>query len=573
MSFLDNAKIKAIDLMKQAYAYLSKTYGTNGSVFTPSSPTGQILNVVSHISELIFLYIDRVSSELNITKAQSRESIQGLARLTGHDSFRGTASSGICTLRLNPSKRDNVYGNSIKINNGSIFTIEECGNQYFLNLENDYITLNYSNNEPIYVEYIQGIKCEQTFVSSGEKLQSYNVNTKGMTDHNRVKVFVNNEEWKRVDSLYDMNYNEKCYMIKTSINMGMSIFFGNVDFGCCPESGKPIRVEYINHIGNDGDVSGENLHFKFSSYGIDERGDNVDLNNVLSITVEKSPSMGTNHEPLEFTRRIAPYMSKSFVLANPQNYVSFLGKYSQYTLLEAYNTKDDSYIEDDNVVYLRMIPNIKNKVSNVINGNDYFDINENEFILSDTDKYNILKTISDSGRQLISSEVVIEDIKIKRYALVIAIKYYERYDKNKIWSDVRTSLSNYFLNINRTDFIPKSDIISIVENIDGVDSVNAYFISEENEEAIKNGFYIDKIEWINPLTHLRETITKKVELKDGEDPRLGLDSFGDIKLNKNEIAIIKGGWSDRFNNSYDIELKANTLCGLSLLFNDEVRKK
>lgn len=568
MSFLNTAKIKAIDLLKQSYTYLSEMYGLNSSVFQPSSPTGQILSVVSNISELIFLYLDHAASELNISNAQNVESIQGLSRLTGHDPYRGNAAYGMCKLKMNPSAIADFSGEYIKITNGTQFVIEETGNQYFLNLDSDYITL-YINSEPIGVEYIQGVKGTQSFTADGEKLQSYNVNTKGMTDHDRVRVFVDNIEWKKVNSLYDMGYDEKCYMLKTSINMGLSVFFGNKDFGKCPESGKVIKVEYINHIGDSGDATGGALHFKFTTYGTDQANEDVDLNKLLSVSVESAPSMGTNYEPIELTRRIAPYMSKSFVLANPDNYTAFLSKYSQFSYVEAYNTKDDSYTNDDNVVYLRIIPNIADKVTKKSDSVDYFNLPESEFNLSDTEKAGIIQVLDDSGRQLVSSEVIIEDLTINKYALVIAIKYFSKADKNQLWVDIRSKLNTYFININRTDMIPKSDIVAMIESISGIDSVNVYFISEKNETAITNGYYMTSYEWINPETHLRETITKRVNLNEGEDPRLGLDGFGDIELKKNEIAIIKGGWSDRNGNEFAVDVKPDTLCGLSVIFTSQ----
>lgn len=565
MGFLNTAKIKAVDLLKQSYTYLNELYGTTGATFQPSSPSGQILSVVAHISELIFLYLEHAASELNIMRAQTTESVQGLSRLTGHDPFRGAAASGMCKIKINPSSIQDFEGDYIKIYNNTTFVIEETGNQYFLNLDSDYIILK-TNSEPINIEFVQGVKADQTFVANGEKLQSYNVNAKGMTDHNRVKVFVDSVEWKRVESLYDMGYDDECYMIKTSANMGLSIFFGNKDFGKCPESGKQIRVEYINHIGRSGNMTGEALHFNFTMFGIDEHGENVDLNKILSVSVEKNPSMGANYEPIELTKRIAPHMSKSFVLANPDNYTAFLSKYSQFSYVEAYNTKDDNYADDDNIVYLRITPNIKDKVTKQSDSIDYFSLPENEFVLSDDEKDGIIKVLDDSGRQLVSSEVVIEDIEIVRYALVIVLKYFERNDKNQIWTEIRSNLNKYFLNISRTDMIPKSDIIAMIESIDGVDGVNVYFISEENETAIKNGYYMDSYEWINPATHLRETVTKRIDLNEGEDPRLGLDGFGDIKLSKNKIAIIKGGWSDRYGNEYSTDLKPDSLCGLAVLF-------
>ena len=565
MGFLDTSKIKAIDLLKQTYLYLNKMYGLSDSTFTPSSPTGQILSVVANISELIFLYLERAASELNIMRAQTIESVHGLSRLTGHDPYRGSAAYGMLKLKLNPSALLDFDGSYIKVQNNTAFVIKENGNQYFLNMDTDYIMLQ-QDTDPINIEFVQGVRSTQTFVANGRSLQSYNVNVKGMTDHNRVKVFVDGVEWKKVDSLYDMLPDEACFMCKSSVNMGLTVFFGNGDFGKKPESGKTISVEIINHLADAGNLSGTALNIEFLDAGFDENGETIDLNKFLSVMIEMPPMMGTYYEPMELTRRIAPHQSKSFVLANPDNYAAWLSRYSQFVVVDAYNTKDDSYIDDDNVVYLQIMPNIKDKLTKQTDSVDYFNLPESEFVLDDFEKSAIIRALDDSGQQLVSSEVVINDVKIRRYALVVAVKYFENSEKLRIWSDIRSKLNTYFTNINRTDMIPKSDIVSLLEAIDGIDSVNAYFISEENENAIRNGYYIETYDYINPDTHLHEKIERRIDLNPNEDPLIGLDSFGDIILKKGEVAIIRGGWQDRDVNEYQTNLEMNKLCGLTVVF-------
>ena len=71
---------------------------------------------------------------------------------------------------------------------------------------------------------------------------------------------------------------------------------------------------------------------------------------------------------------------------------------------------------------------------------------------------------------------------------------------------------------------------------------------------------------INPYTHLYEKHTKRIVLKENEDPMLGLDSFGDIKIKENEIAVIKGGWLDRWGNEFKEEITQTDLCGLTIIF-------
>ena len=53
----------------------------------------------------------------------------------------------------------------------------------------------------------------------------------------------------------------------------------------------------------------------------------------------------------------------------------------------------------------------------------------------------------------------------------------KRIDKNYTPEYMAKNLDEYFLNVNRRDRIPRSDIISIIENVEGIDSVNVFFIS------------------------------------------------------------------------------------------------
>ena len=101
MSFFSKTRIKATQLFEDSFEYLQRTYGQAVETFTPASPYGQILTVVSNLGELIFFYIEAVATELNISRARNIESIYGLSRLTGHDPTRGISARGIIGLRLN----------------------------------------------------------------------------------------------------------------------------------------------------------------------------------------------------------------------------------------------------------------------------------------------------------------------------------------------------------------------------------------------------------------------------------------------------------------------------------------
>ena len=88
-------------------------------------------------------------------------------------------------------------------------------------------------------------------------------------------------------------------------------------------------------------------------------------------------------------------------------------------------------------------------------------------------------------------------------------------------------------------------MIQLIKNeIPEIDSVDAYFLSEKNERALKNGYYKIPTKTYNYKTQKYEKSEEIVYLYPGEDPGLGLDEHGNIYLdNDNEFPILKGGWT------------------------------
>lgn len=555
--------------MEQAVVFLHTKYNQVANVFSAASPFGQLLTVIANIAELIFTYISHTAEELNIKTAQNIETIYGLAQMTGHNAYRGGSAYGTMGIKLNAST-NLIDGNYVVINNFTKFTIAETGCTYFINLPTDYIRLKVADKSFINVNYIQGTAESQTFTSDGTPLQSFNPIVKKMTDNDNVAVTVNGKEWTRVESFYDMpaddDYeNAECFIVKSSVNVGLTVFFGNGEFGKIPPAGSLIEITYITTDGAAGNASSTSLTYNFTDTGVDENGNEINLNDILSIETIMPPMLGSDYEDPEFTKLVAPKTSKSFVLATPENYVSYLSKYNQYSFIYAYNTKDDANVYDDNVVYLKIIPNIKKKLSN---SQDIFELPTKEFLLSDTEKQSIVNALDNSGRMLVNAEVEIIDPTIKKYVINIIIRYFENIDKNSIKTNIRSKLNSYFLNINRNDIIPLSDIISIVEGIDGVDTCDVFFVSQENETAINTGYYYttEKV-WKN-LEYV-ETQKKNI-IGINEDPRIGFDDFGNIKINDYEIFIPKGGWTDRDGNYYTETPEDGKLGPLNIFFIDKV---
>ena len=143
---------------------------------------------------------------------------------------------------------------------------------------------------------------------------------------------------------------------------------------------------------------------------------------------------------------------------------------------------------------------------------------------------------------------------------VFVIRYSDSND-DSVKAQIIDAVSDYFLNFNRIDRIPKSDLIKVLSNINDIHSVDIQFISKKNEDYHRN-----EITRVTNKVATAESVINPTLVP--VDPNyvpnltLGLDPvLGDIIFEPNEVPIIRGGWYDRngvyFSNSMsDMSLKS-----------------
>lgn len=583
LKFLSTSKIRASEIIADTKTYIGRLYGRLGDMFTTASPFSQILEVLSEISELLFFYVEDATVEQNILTAQHPESIYGLARLTGHDAFRGSSAIGEIAIRLNTSSANDISGDALIIPANTIIKSNSNGIPYTLRTNSDLFRIEKSNSNYIFIPIIQGVLESQTVTGTGLELQSFNIITK-QTDHDNITVTVNGEKWEKFDSIYDMKANSKGYLIKTGISNGLDLYFGNGSFGMIPPTGSTIKIEYFISRGSTGNLNhSKDLTFKFQSEGFDSMGNSHNLNDVLEFKCTVAPIMGADPEDLAMTKLIAPLASKSFVLATPDHYEYFLSRYGMFSYLDAYNSTDDGYLDDDNVIYLFMLPDTKRKLTK---NQDYFSLPVDEFFFSQDEKNGIYNVLEKSGQQMVTTEVKIVDPIVKKFRIDVKVRYFENYSKPDLFNLIRSKISEYLMNITRRDRLPKSDLIAILESIEGIDSVNIRFVSQKEEEARANGYYTVETVTVTPSTPTLETIgngqqkyvffkrtvnTTTVNIAPNDplpESVIGLDSFGDIILGKNEVALFRGGWADRDGSVVADGAKAGEQAALSVYFDE-----
>lgn len=536
MTFFDKSKIQASELYNQAYDYATTKFAQSSKVFTLASAYGQILSVISNLSSMILFFIEDSITELNIMTASRTQSIQGIARLAGHNATRAIAATGEIKFALN--KIPDIQGDQIIIPNFSRIKCLNNNKTYTLTLTDDQVRVNLNGKTTYYGQVVQGEIQVQFFTGDGTVLQSYVAVTKGnvLVDNFFVKVYVNGEQWKTYDSIYDIPRNGKGFLVKTGISGGIDVYFGNTNFGMVPPLGSEIRIEYLLTGGEGGNIrEEESIAFEWIDSGYSLTGQDIDLNEALTTDMSTLITFGSNPEPTALTRLIGPLQSRSFVLANPTNYVIFLQKFNYFSIIDAYTTFDDNYIDDDNIVYLFLVPDITKRLQNTEN---YFTVPSRYFQLTKQEEEKVINLIEESGSKIVTAVVKIVKPTVSRYVLNVSLVVFEGYSQDVIKNTIISQLSDYFLNVRRRDMIPSSDLVKIIENIEGVDSVNVNFLCEANE------------------------ISKTA---DPSAATIGLDDMGDIIMSKNDLPIIRGGWKDRNGVSYADGIYSDKPCSVNIV--------
>ena len=563
LKFLSTLRTSSNQIKTDARTYIARVYKRANTLFTEASPFAQIISVMAELGELVMFYIEDSLVEQNIYTAQQPESIYGLSRLTGHDATRGFAATGEVEFRWKVgADLTKIAGTGLNIDARSELKCELNGLIYTLLTSQEKVRLEKSNKYNIKCAIIQGKFEKQTFTGTGEPMQSYNIQTSALTDHSKVSVSVNGEKWTKHDSMYDILNQEKAYILKTGISGGLDVYFGTGNFGAIPGAGNSIEIEYVKHAGFQGNLDdAQDITFKWDAEGSDSNGDEFDLNEFLELVVTSSPKMGADKESVEFTKLLAPLASKSYVLATPDNYEYFLSRYGMFSYVDAYNTTDDQYLDDDNVIYIFAIPDATRKL---LAEQDYFSIPISEMFFDQNEYDKMSQVIQDSGQQMVTTEVIFVKPKVRKYSMDINIRYFEGYTKQEIFTNVRKAVSDYMLNVTRRDKLPKSDIVYILETIDGIDAVNIRFISETEETARRLGYYESTTVTVVPqepvvLEEIGNGKQKYIFFKQIEEVKTvnvdattvipysiaGLDEWGDIIMDKEEVAVFRGGWLDR----------------------------
>lgn len=532
---LSNIKYNA--LTSEFKTYISNELAKYGITYNSSNIFGQIFKVITGTVQNVMLYIEDALTEQNIYTAQRKKSIYGLASLSGYQPSLGKSTSVQLKLSFVPNNENKF---NIIINNHQKLVCSQNGLYYNIILPQEAIVLSIEKDNNVkYLQAVQGKFETQTFVSTGGKYYTQNIKYMGNLDTDYISVSVNGEEWEKSDSVYDMLPDGKQYVIKQNYIGGIDLIFGNGAHGRYLEDGDSVSITYLVHDGEQGNIDiNTNTYFIFNDELKDINGSSIDGNNVFNVTLSGSDaiSSGSNSETTEQVRQMVGTNSRSLVLASPENFKSFINKFS-------FCGYSRTWAEPGSLIINSLI--IKNYKMLIQTGSDYFSLLESDFKLSDVQKESILNCITGTGNQLSGTTYNIFDPQLCKYALYLYVTLKDSsYDHEYIKNNIRAIVGDFFKDLKSDRFIPKSDIIQeLKNNLSQIDSVDAYFLSEANETAIQTKNYKKITYNYNPATGVYNKKEEIVYLYDGENPNIGLDEHSNIKLDADEqFPVLMGGW-------------------------------
>lgn len=544
-------EISFANIKAEIERFLRTEYNKASVLYSPASPYGQILKVLQNLHQLSFLYLKNTIKQFDLSQPNSENEriIRNAAIFAGHIPGRAVSATGTLKLVVKSGidLQSELPGGRITIPNRIRLRNNSNGLDYSVNLGKDSTTYIVNTNSQIFIPIIQGKFRTTTVTGTGNLNQTFgiNVDTVERVENFNVEVLVNGEFWEIKKSIYDMIPNEKAVVVRTGFNGGLDVVFGNGNFGMMPPLDSRIEITHLITNGIDGNIFRRTVNdWNFVDDVLDGFGNPVDVSSIFDVLIFNDINFGSNQESTRFTRNILPISSNNFVLGTPQQYAYEIKKLGVFSHVNAY--------EDNSIVYIMATPNVqlfKNRNA------DYFNVSTNAFTLDKYERSKIDRYLKSNGNIQLTRKYKIDSPKLSYYILNVFVIRYSDSNDDSVKAQIIDKVSEYFLNFNRTDRIPKSDLIRELSNINDIHSVDIQFISKKNEDYHK----ANKLRVEEKVRLSESTITPslvKVDPTYQPNLTLGLDPvLGDIIFEPNEYPIIRGGWYDRngvfFSNSLD----------------------
>jgi len=557
--------------------FLRREYKRANILFSPASPYGQILSVLQNLHQMSFMYLKNSISQFDLSEVNSQNEliIRNAAIFAGHNPGRSISATGNLRLVVKPDielERE-LQGGRITINNKTQLRNKSNGLDYSINLGQDSVTYYVDKNTKIFLPIIQGKFRTTSFTGTGNPNQTLQVSLTGLEDieNFNYEVSVNGNFWSTKKHLYELLPDEEACVVKTGFNGGIDIIFGNGGFGKIPPIGSQILVTYIITQGQEGNIFRRTFNdWRFVDEALDGLGNRVDPTKIFDVYIFNDINFGANKETTLFTKNLLPFVSNNYVLGLPQQYSYEIKKLGVFSYVNAY--------EDDSIIYIVACPNVrlfKNRNS------DYFTVDIGAFQLDDYEKSKINKYLKINGNIQISRKWRIDSPVLSYYVINVFVIRYSDATDDSVRSEIIDKVSDYFLNFNRIDRVPKSDLVSVISQSKDIHSIDIQFISKKNEDyhreeirrqenkkMASQKFDVDIDARANTDIPIPNSSIDPIKSTTDYLPNatFGLDPvLGDIIFEPKEVPVVRGGWYDRNGIFFSDDMESQGLKSINVI--------
>jgi len=497
--FLKVGRAKSIELLQDTMDFMSEKYNQSKDLFNYSSAYGQIILVVQNLQQIVLFYIQDSITQLNYKTANRKHTLYGNARMSGHNPMRGSAALGEISLSLIPEGLNKIVGSTVYLINHTRLQNDITGLEYVLDIKSDFLTMDLRDLDRNFL-VLEGKMENQRFTGRGQSLQSFNVNvpSSAMVDDQKVIVSVNDEQYTIYDSIYEIPFDRKGCIIKTSYSNGIDIFFGEKNVHKIPEMGDEIRIDYLVHNGIYGNSEGlVGNSFKFVDGGMDEQGNDISLNDIFEIKIEKEFTFGANSEDPEKTKLLSSFVPKNNIIHDEASILYYFDRMNIFDDIKIKNMNQGNRF--DCILY----PQISYRITPI---EDYFSMDIQKLLLSEVQKNRLINGLMESGRLSTNIDIRLANPTLKKFVIFLMLDVKKEVNGSMIkeidvYKSVRKTLSNYMISNKRKNIIPHSDIVRELDELDMIDKVKVIFKTENSNM---------------------------------------LDAMGNVSLNPNEMAVMRG---------------------------------
>lgn len=510
--------------------YLSKTLNRLGLEYTNNQIFGLIFTALKGIIQNAMFYIEDALTEQNIDTALRKQSIYSLAKISGFEPSYGSAAVG--TLLGSSIINNGIESKATKIyiRNGTRVKNTISGMTYMLYLPTENYVFDVSKTLVKHeFKVVQGSWTTNTYIGRGYALETIELKTIELFDKSYLDVYVNGEKWEQAACMYDMKNKAKEYVVSIGFNNTFNIMFGDDDYGRQLREGDQVSIRYIQHGGVMGNCYPSiKTTFVFVEYGVDSKGNTIDLNNYMRLEMKNCISGGSDADSIHLVRNMIGKASRNLVYANEDNFKLFLSRFSFIGYSNIFSQK--------NSLTLTAIctTNYKDNLKTV---DDYYALKDSDILLSNDQKEMVYNTLENSKKAFAGVTLKFEDPVIRRYSVICYCKINSPFNREPIKEQSKDLIANYFMNIEKEDmFVSKSELIKeILDNVADIEAIDITFVSGVDEQCYKDGYYYRyDLKFVN---NQYQYIPTKVIYSADVHP--GLDEFGNISLNnKLEIPLL-----------------------------------